>query len=486
MSNQSPKHTDDLPKVQATAEWDPLQAVRMHLPGTETFVGIMDPEPNLFLDDFSLVEAQQEHLSLSRDLEEALPVDDPIHYLHDDLANGGGMSALLSSRVDFDLSELEEEVRVNRRDELWSRLHELNPHTQMQAVLSNAKVIRHRADAEEDVPGSNPDRWDTTSVQLEQPLTNMYFQRDQQFVTKNGVVLCSMKEDTRKPEVDIARASWKALDGNQFDVDIVADMSQVHEHDVTEYVPERDDIQSTEVLVEGGDFYPAGEFSLLGVSAKVPEGTAYPEHDIAEDDTEYVHRTSYAAGHRLLMDDAFGTSEVGLVRAPFEAAQENKDDDNGEVEMDIMHLDTWFNFVDEDLAVAHKELVDNTTLDVYRRVEDEEKPYVLDRPDVNFGDYLREKGFEIVDVYDYVDPDHPDVDTALKAITNFLTLGPRKILPVRFSEDDDCVMRQFVTGLQEDYDVTVVPDGEGRKIINLRAGYGAIHCMTTPLRRVPE
>ncbi|MCF2164974.1 MULTISPECIES: arginine deiminase family protein [Halobacterium] len=486
MSSESPESVDDSTKVQATAEWDPLQAVRMHLPGAETFVGIMDPEPNLFLNDFSLVDAQQEHLSLSQDLEAALPASNPIHYLHDDLANGNGMNALLSSRVNFDLSELGADEQVNRRDKMWARLHELSPHTQIQAVLGNAEVIRHHSHSDEEVPGSNPDRWDTTSVQLEQPLTNMYFQRDQQFVTQNGVVLCSMKEDTRKPEVDIARASWEALDGDEFDVDIVADMSQVREHDVTEHVPERDDIQETEVLVEGGDFYPAGEFSLLGVSAKIPEGEAYPKHDIAADDTEYVHRSTYAAGHRLLMDDAFGSEEVGLVRAPFEAAQAHKDDDNGEVEMDIMHLDTWFNFVDDDLVVAHKELVENTTLDVYARTHGGEKPYTLERPDVNFGEYLREKGFEIVDVYDYVDPSHPDTDMALKAITNFLTVGPRKILPVRFSDDDDGVMKQFIDGLQEDYDVTVIPDGEGRKIINLRAGYGAIHCMTTPLRRTPE
>lgn len=483
-ANADGESEPNAPKVQAHAEWDPLQAVRVHLPGTETFVGILDPEPNLFLDEFSLVDAQREHTRLVDDIAACLGADEPVHYLHDDLADGDGMDALLSSRVSFDLGELEENERVNQREELWTRLHELNPHTQLQAIACNAEVIRHRADGDgNNCVGSNPNRWDTTSVRLSQPLSNLYFQRDSQFVTQTGVVLCSMKEDTRKPEVDIARAAWEALDG-QYDVDIVADMSRVDEHDVSEYVPERDDVQLTDVLVEGGDFMPAGEFSLLGVSAKIREGVAYPDYGIGEDDTELLHRTTYAAGHRLVMDDAFGATEVGLVRAPFEAARERAG--GSEIDMDIMHLDTWFNFVDEDLAVAHRAWLDNTEVDVYRRTGDDAEPYVLDRPDVNFGDYVRGKGFEIVDAVELVDPDHEDAEDALKAITNFLTLGPRKILPVRFEEDDGSVMAQFVETLREDYDVKIVPDGEGREIENLRAGYGAIHCMTTPIRRVPQ
>ncbi len=454
----------------------------MHLPGVETFVGILDPEPNLFLEQFSLVEAQREHHALADDFREALGDDDAVHYLHDDLASNGEMDALLSSRVQFDLSDLDPQNELSEQDKLWTRLHGLSPHTQLQAVASNAKVVRHRAEDNGDFEGTNPTRCDTSSVTLSQPLTNMYFQRDPHFVTRKGVVLCSMKQTTRQPEVDIARASWQALDG-EYDVEIVADLSRVDTHDVSEYVPERDDIQSTDVTIEGGDFIPAGDFALLGTSAKISEGDTYPELGVTAEDTELVHRTTYAAGHKLLVEDAFGTDEVALVRAPFEAAQKRSED--SEVDMDIMHLDTWFNFADEDLVVAHQELVDNTVVDVYERTDGgDECPYELTRPDVNFGEYIREKGFEVVDAVELIDPDHEDADAALKAVTNFLTLGPRKILPVRFDESDDGVMVPFITELREEYDVEIVPDGEGRKIKNLRAGYGAIHCMTTPIRRV--
>lgn len=475
----------DRPSASAHAEWDPLQAVRVHLPGIETFVGTLDPEPNLFLEEFSLVEAQHEHLRLVDALEAGLDADDPVHYLHDDLAASDGlMEGLLSSRVRFDLDELDEDDRVEQRDALWSRLHRLDPHTQLQAIASNAEVVRHRGErGEQDPVGSNPNRWDTTSVRLTQPLTNLYFQRDTQFVTQKGVVLCHMTEPTRKPEVDIARTAWEALDG-LYDVDIVADTSRMENHDVSEHVPERDDIQSTSVTVEGGDFLPAGEFSLLGVSAKIREGAAYPAYDVDEDDTELVHRTTYAAGHRLLLEDAFGAPEVGLVRAPFEAARDRGTET--ELDMDIMHLDTWFNFVDDDLAVAHRELLDGTQVDIYRATGDEREPYVLDRPDVNFGEYIRDQGFEVVDTVELVDPGHENAAAALKAITNFLTLGPRKILPVRFDADEEGVMARFVETMRTEYDVEIVPEGEGCTIENLRAGYGAVHCMTTPIRRTPE
>ncbi len=472
-------------KVQVNAEWDPMQAVRVHLPGVETFVGILDPEPNLFLDEFSLVDAQREHLNLVDVIESSLEADDSVHFLHDDLAHDRRMDGLLSARVSFDLSELEADEQVTELDSLWTRLHQLQPHTQLQAIASNARVKRHRGEVDEGelAADSSRIRWDTTSVELSEPLTNLYFQRDPQFVTREGVVLCRMKEPTRRPEVGIAKVAWEAISGT-FDVNIVADMRSVTAHDVTAFVPERSDIQSKDIVVEGGDFLPAGEFALLGVSAKIPDGIAHPEFGITADDTEFVIRTSYAAGHKLLMQDVFGTPEVGLVRAPFEAARERSTD--SDIDMGIMHLDTWFNFIDDDLVVAHRALVDNTTVDIYQHTGEEGRPYELTHADVNFGTYIRDKGFEIVDTVEHIDLSHELAVDVLKGITNFLTVGPRRIIPVRFEPGDEHVTAGFMEVLQEEYDVEIVPEGEGCYIPNLREGYGSIHCMTTPIRMMPE
>lgn len=472
------------PKVQVHAEWDPIQACRVHLPGVETFVGILDPEPNLFLDEFSLVDAQREHERLVEVIDTSLASNGVVHHLHDDLAHDRRMDGLLSARVHFDLSELDPDEQLGELDALWTRLHHLEPHTQLQAIACNAELKRHRAAVDEgETPlGSSRVRWDTTSVTLSEPLTNLYFQRDMQFVTRKGVVLCRMKEPTRRPEVGIAKVAWQAIDG-MFEVDIVGDAREMETNEVSKFESGLDGIQSAEIVVEGGDFLPAGDFSLLGVSAKITEGTSYPEFNIAETDTEFVIRTSYAAGHRLLMDDVFGTDEVGLVRAPFEAARERSSD--RDLDMGIMHLDTWFNFVDEDLVVAHRALVDNTTVDVYHRTGDEARPYELGRADVNFGAYIREKGFEIVDTVEHIDLSHDLAVDVLKGITNFLTVGPRRILLVRFEPDDDHITREFTEVLRQEYDVEVLPDDEGLYIPNLREGYGSIHCMTTPIRMMP-
>lgn len=98
---------------------------------------------------------------------------------------------------------------------------------------------------------------DRTNVELRQPISNTLFQSDTVVVGDQGPVLCEMGESVRQDELPIVRRAWERL-GAEF----THGMSRP---------------------LEGGEFLPAGQFALLGVSAEI-------------DGREEVIRTTYEAG----------------------------------------------------------------------------------------------------------------------------------------------------------------------------------------------
>ncbi|PSQ12483.1 hypothetical protein BRC93_01900 [Halobacteriales archaeon QS_5_70_15] len=235
------------------AEFEPLNAVRVHTPGLELWGGSVDPGPHLFDAHVPPERARGEHERLVSTLE-STGVE--VHRLAEDLAAGGHLDALVA-----EYATVPEEVDLDAMLDAW------DPREKLQLVLSRARLERH------------PDA--ATSLHVERPVSNVFFQRDTTVVGDRGPVLCEMYEPVRKPEIPIVRRAWEAV-GGEF----------AHE-------------MSGEPL-EGGEFLPAGEFALLGVSAEV-------------DGEEVVIRTSYDAGTQLLDAGAVGYDEVGLVRAPLEA-----------------------------------------------------------------------------------------------------------------------------------------------------------------------
>lgn len=426
------------------AEFDRLRAVRVHKPGCETFVGAVDPVPNLFRSQSSVANAQREHERLVEVLE-ANGVT--VHHLCDDLAEGTTLDALLASRVRIDCSDLPRDRRTATRDSMWNELLSLPPYEKLQLVGSNATLYRHRNGS-----GKTGDhefsvgRFDTTSIRFRQPLSNLYFQRDQQIVTDDGPVIGSFRNETRDAETGIAVKGWEAIGG-----------SPRPHNGLVEF------FQPTDQTLEGGDFIPAGEFALLGISA-------------FEGETEIPIRTTRGAGRTLLEADVMSYDEVGLVHAPRTAdAEEQARKTNGaetaETDMEVMHLDTWFNIADEGVAVARKHLVDNTDVEVYGRTG---TGYEHLRT-IGFGEYLSEKDYRIIDV--------PFDERAVG--TNFLTLDAGKILPIHYPDEDgeyDPACNELIETMRAE-GLDVVPDGVGIPLEHLRAGYGGVHCVTTPLRR---
>lgn len=418
-----------------SAEYHQLESVRVHLPGYETFAGILDPIPNLFRSDFSLRQGQAEHDTLTETLERE-GVD--VHYLHDDLAAGGEFRELLDD-VEIDLVNVDEGRRDAVGRTIRTQLHDLSPFEKIQIVASNMELTRrgHDADlAKADADLVRDGRRDTTNICFEQPLSNLYFQRDQQFVTPRGPVMSSPAYATRLQEVDLCRRAWEAVGA-----DIVHHTS-----------PDK--------KIEGGDYIPVGEFALLGV---------YEE----DGDADGGLRTNLETALDLLDKDVFGHDEVALVRAPYDtdARIQREHGASSETGMDIMHLDTWFNIAASDIAVAREPLVENATVEVFVR-HGSAYEHVETR---TFATYLREKGFTIVPVaFDE------------RAIgTNFLTLDSGTVLAPCYTDDDNGYDADENVTLERmrDAGIDIVPNGQGVPIEELRSGYGGIHCMTTPLNR---
>jgi len=434
------------------AEWEPLAAVRVHEPGFETLAGVVDPLPNLFRRGFSLDAARREHERLVAALSAAGVT---VRTLTDELATAGRLAGLVDRTVTVDTDGLRGGRRETAERQLRETLRELPARQQLQLVAAGARVTRLGASPTDDGVGDesddtaaaaagpsavdttglagdlDPGRLETSRLVFDEPASNLYFQRDQQITTPRGHVLCAAATDTRRREREIVA---RAVD-------------PVH--------------RVSAGPLEGGDYLPAGEFGLFGVSADRPDG-------------ERLVRTSRAAARELLAADAVGHPEVGLVRAPLAADRRSRARHAGgdrEAGMEIMHLDTWLNLAGHDLAVGRQPLVKAATVEVFLRDGDD---YRHDR-DCSLADYLDHHGFDLVAV--------PHEERAVG--TNFLTLSDRTVLPIYYPDDDgafDPEQNETIRRLR-DAGVEIVPDGTGLPMEALRSGYGGVHCMTAPLAR---
>ena len=127
-----------------------------------------------------------------------------------------------------------------------------------------------------------------------EPMGNTVFTRDQQIVTRKGLVMGRMALRPRDGEVEVMKHCLQHLGLNPIGS-----------------IP-------APFTLEGGDFIPAGEdLCFLGVGI----------------------RTSIHAARYMLDNDLYGTRRVALVQDVFEQCQYR------------MHLDTVFNIASEKVAV---------------------------------------------------------------------------------------------------------------------------------------
>ncbi len=298
----------------AYAEWGKLRAVVMHKPGLEVLFGLLDPSSFLYARPFNWNKAKREHDELRRVLkEEGIKVFRLKHILKNKIKHDKKFKEKIIEKAGFNTDD----------PVLLVELLLLKP------------VLKYK----------RTDNGLHLEVTLTDPLSNLYFMRDQQITTKDGIIIGRMATHQREKEIEIMKLFWEALG-----------------------------VKYKEIIkgkLEGGDFFPMGDFALIGI------------------------------GNRSDLDGAkniFGVeNEVGVV---YESREE------------FFHLDTFFNVASSNLVIGVEELMKESRVEVYY---DGKMVKVT-----NLYNYItKEKGFNIINV---------SIDEAKAYATNFLTIDDGKIV----------------------------------------------------------
>lgn len=434
-------------KGKIRAEWHNLTTVVIHRPGMEMFFGLLDPQSSLYERAFSMDGARSEHRMLEN---------------------------ILSREMEVDVIRLEHAIieGAKKRPEVKKRLIQLAYDTigfygDERAILqaqkwfdNNAKYLdtTHFLNILMMDPGLNFEKIytdDSSNVHLDftgrNPLCNLYFMRDQQFVTDKGIVLCRMAKNTRHHEAQVTKFLWEEVIG----VPIICEIKEPG-------------------TVEGGEFMPMGSFALIGIGS----------------------RTNQAAIDQILKLD-LEYKEIGVVHQPMHPLVSSDQPDP----MINMHLDTYFNVAARDVVVGCELLLKNAKVDIYHN---EGSGYFKKDPkEINLYDYMKEKKFNIINV------------TTLEQLcyaSNFLCIKDRKILAIETERNVKNVLANLEVKVRQDSQrygrllAQAKKDYEELKnegqffphkkelyrnnievypivLKNLTGGYGGAHCMTCALER---
>ena len=247
------------------------------------------------------------------------------------------------------------------------------------------------------------------AVYTHSPLMNLYFTRDQSITTPRGHIISKMNSVQRAAETQIVSLCYELM-GVEPILSITGDGR-----------------------LEGGDYLRGGTISYVGCGM----------------------RTNIEAIKQIISADAFGHDTIAVVN------------DRKWWQMQ-MHLDTYFNIIDQDLCTlvesryyAKKGDPEWVTVDLYTR-KPGAKEYALTQKEIPFVEFLKKRGFEII-------PIKPEDE--LHYANNFLTIAPRHIMAVG-NQSEELQKALSENGVKVEW----IP------LETLIKGYGAAHCMTQVIR----
>ncbi|MBR1928361.1 MAG: hypothetical protein IJ834_01285 [Paludibacteraceae bacterium] len=381
------------------AEWSRAGEILMHTPGVELFNGVIHPSAGLFENYFDVNKAASEH----REYINLLKKNGIRIYTVENILDEIGIDTLrlLAIKVlKYDISAMPDEDPQASRSYKDKVIQDMSRQDLIRCILLQPTVKLYRTD--------NNTGYEAQYIQ--NPLMNLYFTRDQSITTPKGHVICQMNSTQRAPETDIIEVCYQHL-GLQPILRIEG-----------------------EGRLEGGDYFPAGNISLIGCGM----------------------RTNREGIRQVMENDALGHDTVVVVC------------DHKFWQMQ-MHLDTYFNIIDQDLCTmvrsrleAQPDQPEYVTCDIYARHQGE-KEYMLIAENKPFVTFLYERGMQIIPI-DSVDEMH--------YANNYLTIAPRHIMAVGGQSH---ALQQKL----KDAGVEV----EWVTLESLIDGYGAAHCMTQVLKR---
>lgn len=252
------------------------------------------------------------------------------------------------------------------------------------------------------------------AVYKRNPLMNLYFLRDQSISTPCGQIMCRMNSSQRADEVDIIEACY-----HQLGYDPVWRVTGDGNY------------------LEGGDYIPFGTIGLIGCGL----------------------RTTFGAIEQMMEQDVMGHDTIVVVNERWKDQYQ-------------MHLDTYFNVIDQDLVTlcfnrydAQDESdINFLTIQMFARRPGEKLYHEVDAyKNMSFKAFLTERHCQIIRI-SKEDADH--------YANNYLAIDGRHIMSV--ANQSGQLEQEYAS-----HGVTV----EWVPLENLIGGYGAAHCMTQVLRR---
>jgi arginine deiminase len=426
------------------AEWDKLRTVAIHRPGMEMFFGLLEPYASLYERAFSQNGAIREHERLEHVLRhefriKVIRMRDTIvkaaernPEIHDRLVRAAyDVISMTGDKADVELA----------RNELEKNKDILDPDHFLNILLLNPQI---------ELENDKGTRMIHLDIAEKQPLSNIYFMRDQQAVTDKGIFLSRMSKPQRRREPFITQLLWGVLGAKII-------------HTVSE-----------PATFEGGDFMPMKDFALVGVGDRTNE-----------------------LGINQLLNQGIGFDEVGVVHQPNSPLVPKSEMDS----MINMHLDTYFNIASSGVAVGRKTLLKTAKVDIYNRISP--GIYEREKESTDLLSYINGWGFDVIDMTTL---------EQLSYASNFLTIRDGTILAVEVANNAKEVLFNLQTKAQADphrYGALLDQADKDYKFLkneseffphkrkmfqhgidaypmvlrNLTGGYGAAHCMTAALER---
>lgn len=426
------------------AEWGRLKKVAVHTPGIEMFFGLLDPFASLYERAFSQRDALKEHELLQYTLKhdfkiKVLPLKDTIVEIALKRPNmKAKLIELAKKSIQFTGTEKEVELACREMD---ANSDILDPEHYFNTILLNPSI---------ELEPRMTTRMINLHITQREPLSNLYFMRDQQMVTDKGMVLSRMRKPQRRREPQLTKLLWEMLKE-----------------------PLIYQIQGQGTF-EGGDFMPLGSFALIGIG----------------------DRTNMA-GAEQMMENGLGFHEVALVHQPSHPLIPTQKSDP----MLNMHLDNYFNVASQGVAVGSQPLLATTLVEIYQRTSD---GYQKSPEKTNLYEYMVSKGFDFINITTLEQMAYAsnllcirdgvvlavEVERIVKDVMDKLRLRA-KADPEGYSKLYSQVKKDYRYLRQEgqffphkkeiyQYDIEAYP----LNLSNLTGGYGGAHCMTCPLKRI--
>ncbi len=427
-------------KFKIQAEWDRISHVAVHSPGIEMYFGLLDPFASLYERSFNMTEAVREHNVLSDTLKQEFKVE--VYHLNKTITNfAEGSPSVHEKLIELaqkNISYTGDSLEVKRAyEEAEKNKNILDPNFYFNSLLLKPQI---------ELKAGKGTRMINFHVTENEPLSNLYFMRDQQIVTDNGLVLSNMAKPQRKREPVLTKFLWNTLK-----IPVIYEINEPG-------------------TLEGGDFLPLGDFALIGTG----------------------DRTNIS-GVKQFLQYCTDFNEVGVVHQPEHPLLE------GNVDLMMnMHLDTYLNVASDGVAVGSQILLKNAKIDIYSR--ECSGTYVKTPCDMNLYDYLISKGFNIIDITTLEQLAYAtnflcikngtiisaEVETIVKEVLRDLRakssmdskFGP---LFKQVKKDYEYLNGQFFPNIQAVHQNGI--DVYTLNLHNLTGGYGGAHCMTCALKR---